>query len=119
MKQAQSIYLTTNTVYNTSLRLKLKFTQEAEESIDKLLSINEDTKFQGLRKQMMKKKIFLRNSTFRVFQLVTQLYVITSVVKNLNLPKEALICQSYSPGFVYEFDWGEIKFHLGDISVRL
>ena len=34
-------------------------------------------------------------------------------------PKEAFVRQSYAPGIVCEFDWGEIKLHIKDHPVRL
>lgn len=56
---AQSCYLTSVPVYDTSTRSKLKLTREVQKALDSLIELNRQKKAQGLHKQLLKKKDML------------------------------------------------------------
>jgi transposase len=119
-REAQSIYLTTPPAYKNYPRSKLKLTREVEGIIDELLSLNAQKKSQGLRKQMLKKKDILEE-LHRQGQSVGYTTVCNYIrmKESSHSRKESYIRQIYSPGDICEFDWGEIKLHIGDCQMRL
>lgn len=117
---AQSSYLTTVPVYKTGQRSKLKLTREVEASIDRLLECNRQKKQQGLRKQLLKKKDILEELHRQGFDIgYTSVCNYISGKESRPVSKEAFIRQTYLPGEVCEFDWGEIKLYLSGKLVRL
>jgi transposase len=107
-------------VYKASSRTRLKLTQEVQESIDDLLSLNKEKKSQGLSKQQLKKKDILLELQRQGLSIGYT--TVCNYIRSKNSPcilHEAFIRQNYSPGVVCEFDWGEIKLYLGDCQVRL
>jgi transposase len=98
----------------------LRLTQEIQAQIDQLLILNHQKKSQGLRKQLLKKKDILAELHRQGFSIGYT--TVCNYIHNKESPpsvKEAFIRQSYLPGDVCEFDWGEIKVYLGDSPVRL
>ena len=117
---AHSEYLSTTPVYKTGHRSKLKLTTEVQEAIDRLLVLNADKKRQGLRKQLLKKKDILEELHHQGFDIgYTTVCTYISRKESRPVNKEAFIRQTYSPGEICEFDWGEIKIYLNDKLERL
>lgn len=118
--EVQSVYLSTVPVYKTGLRSKLKLTQEVQGAIDSLLETNRQKKQQGLRKQLLKKKDILEELHGQGFDIgYTTVCNYISSKESAGRDKEAYIRQTYHPGGVCEFDWGEIKLWLAGRLVRL
>jgi transposase len=116
----QPINLNRTPVYNASSRTRLKLTREVQESIDDLLSLNREKKWQGLSKQQLKKKDILLELQRQGLSIGYT--TVCNYIRSKSFPgiiHEAFIRQNYSPGVVCEFDWGEIKLYLGDSQVRL
>ena len=112
---AQALNLSIKPIYKMTVpRQKLKLTTEVQEVIDELLSKNREKLSQGLRKQLMKKKDIhdkLLDQGFDVGYTTVCNYI--RFKENRQTSKEAYIRQSYLPGDVCEFDWGEIKLLIG------
>lgn len=118
-ESALTTYLSTSPSYKKSNRCKLKLTQDVTAFIDRLLEDNNLKRQQGLRKQLLKKyDIYeqLRLHGFDVGYTTVCNYVRSQSTKSQN--KEAYIRQSYQPGDVCEFDWGEVKLFINDELVR-
>ena len=119
-QEAQSSYLSEPPEYKTSGRSKLKLTQEVQQEIDRLLEANDQKLREGLRKQMLKKcdiLSHLHKQGFDIGYTTVCNYISQKRLKPRN--KEAFIRQSYSPGEICEFDWGEIKLYINDKIVRV
>lgn len=108
---AQVTNLSLKPFYNmTEPRPKIKLTFEVQEIIDEMLSKNKEKLDGGLRKQMMKKKDIheaLLHKGFDIGYATVCNYI--RFKENQHTTKEAFIRQTYLPGDVCEFDWGEIK----------
>ena len=116
---AISSFLSTAPSYPESHRPKLKLTQDVTDFIDNLLSENELKKQQGLGKQLLKKYDIHEQLTLHGFDVgytTVCNYVRSKAVKSQN--KEAYIRQSYQPGDVCEFDWGEVKLFINGELVK-
>jgi transposase len=104
--------------YNSSSRVKKKFTDEISQEVDRLLKANEEKRSRGLHKQMMKKIDILEHLQELGYDIGY-----TSVCDHINRKlinrKEAFIRQIYNPGDVCEFDWGEVKLKIGGKLQRL
>ncbi|MBA7686435.1 hypothetical protein ES703_94882 [subsurface metagenome] len=98
--------------YNSSNRVKVKFTDQISQEVDRLLQLNADKRSRGLHKQVMKKIDILEYLHEQGFDIGY-----TSICNHINTKlvqrKEAFIRQVYSPGDVCEFDWGEVKLEIG------
>lgn len=117
---AHSEYLSAAPVYKTGPRSKLKLTTEVQAAIDQLLALNAEKKRHGLRKQLLKKKDILEELHRQGFDIgYTTVCTYISEKESRPVKKEAFIRQTYRPGEVCEFDWGEIKLYLNDKLVRL
>lgn len=98
--------------YNTGPRPKRKITKEIEQRIKYYLEENEEKRKRGQQKQV--KKVMdiyeaLVNDKFDIsYSSVLRL------VRKLNQKsKEAFIKETYLPGDICEFDWGEVKLFIG------
>jgi len=119
-REAQSSYLSRAPVYKTGTRSKIKLTQEVQDAIDSLLKSNFQNKQQGLRKQLLKKKDILEELYRQGFDIgYTTVCNYISAKEPARANKEAFIRQTYQPGHVCEFDWGEIKLWVDGTLVRL
>jgi transposase len=117
---AQSTYLSTSPVYKSGVREKLKLTREVQEAIDCFLSLNRQKRQAGLRKQMLKKKDILDELHRQGYDIgYTTVCAYINERESVSPIKEAFIRQSYLPGKVCEFDWGEIKLYLSGSLIRL
>lgn len=99
--------------YHSGKREKRKLTKEVCEAIDGFLAANEEKKQQGLRKQLLKKcdiHALLIEQGMSIGYTSVCNYIKSK--KDNSFPKEAFIRQDYVPGFVCEFDWGEIKLFI-------
>jgi transposase len=98
--------------YNSSNRVKVKFTDQVSQEVDRLLQLNEEKRSRGLYKQQMKKIDILDHLHEKGYDIGY-----TTVCNHINAMlaqrKEAFIRQVYSPGDVCEFDWGEVKLEIG------
>jgi transposase len=120
LSTALSACLSSPPEYKSSSRSRLRLTLEVQESIDHLLSLNHQKKAQGLGKQLLKKKDILTELHRQGFVIgYTTVCNYISGKESTGTVREAFIRQSYSPGDVCEFDWGEIKLYLNDQVVRL
>lgn len=101
--------------YDSSTRNKRKLTIEVTGQIDKLLANNERKRDLGLHKQLMKKvDIYeaLKEAGYKIGYTTVCNYI-TGKTCRVN---EAYIRQSYLPGDICEFDWGEVKLEIaGDL----
>lgn len=111
---ASAKYLSTAPKYKQRKGSKIKLTQEAQEVIDSLLEENQRKKASGLRKQLLKKCDILAQLHLKGFDIgyTTVCNYIRSKERNQNIKKEAFIRQTYNPGEICEFDWGEIKLDI-------
>ncbi len=100
--------------YNTSTRKKSKLTAEIIAQIDKHLEKNEEKRKSGLRKQQLKK--------IDVWEILVEsgyeisYPTVCNYIRSKEGRKEAFIRQSYSPGSVCEFDWGEVKLKIDGVK---
>lgn len=98
--------------YDSSNRVKVKFTDQVIREVDRLLRLNEEKRSRGLHKQQMKKIDILDHLHEKGYDIGY-----TTVCNHINTMlaqrKEAFIRQVYSPGDVCEFDWGEVKLEIG------
>lgn len=116
---AISTYLSASPSYEKGNRRKLKLTQDVTAFIDRLLEDNKLKQQQGLRKQLLKKYDIYEQLNLHGFDVgytTVCNYVRSQSKKSQN--KEAYIRQSYQPGDVCEFDWGEVKLFIDDELVR-
>ena len=114
-----STYLSTSPSYKKDNRRKLKLTQDVTAFIDRLLEDNKLKLQQGLRKQLLKKYDIYEQLTLHGFDIgytTVCNYVCSQSIKSQN--KEAYIRQSYHPGDICEFDWGEVKLFINNELVR-
>lgn len=117
---AQPSYLSSPPVYKTGYRPKMKLTREVQGAIDRLLETNTQKKRQGLRKQLLKKKDILEELHRQGFDIgYTTVCNYISGKESRPAKQEAFIRQTYQPGDVCEFDWGEIKLYIEGKQVRL
>ncbi len=107
-------------MYHVGMRPKICLTPEIQSAIDLLLEKNKENKSQGLRKQLLKKIDIYQRLKQQGFSIgyTTVCNYIREKTKGLS-KKEAFIRQSYTPGGSCEFDWGELKLHIGNELVRL
>lgn len=110
-ESAGALALSVKPVYKMNEpRSRLKLTSEVQEFIDELLLKNKKKVEEGLHKQLMKKRDIHEAALLNGFDVGY-----TTVCNYIRLKekppssKEAYIRQSYSPGDICEFDWGEIK----------
>lgn len=114
-----SEYLTQFPAYKTGKRLKLKLTQEVQDTIDKYLEENQQKLQQGLRKQLLKSCDIFEQLNLHGFDIgYTTVCNYVRSKSNKKQIKEAFIRQEYVPGEVCEFDWGEVKIYINDELVR-
>jgi len=97
--------------YNSFNRGKRKITSEICKEIDRLLSINEKKRSQGLHKQLMKKIDILEHVREKGFD-IGYTSVCNYVREKTSKSREAFIRQVYTPGAICEFDWGEVKLKI-------
>lgn len=98
-------------VYDSTSRTKRKLTLELTGQIDKLLKENDRKRHLGLDKQLMKKiDIYeaLEEAGYKIGYTTVCNYI-TGKTCRVN---EAYIRQSYLPGDICEFDWGELKLEI-------
>ena len=104
--------------YDSSRRSRRKVTREVLELIEGLLAENRLKRSRGQSKQQMKKiDIYERVKSAGYGVGYT---TICGVIRELSSSsREGYIKQSYPPGEVAEFDWGEVKVFIGDKLCRL
>ncbi len=117
--EAHSAYLSTAPSYRVSKRGKLRLTQEITDEIDQLLLKNQEKLSLGQRKQLLKKIDILEVLHSKGYDIgyTTVCNYISSKSKRVS-EKEAFIRQSYAPGSVCEFDWGEVKLRIDGVLIR-
>lgn len=117
--EAHSAYLSTAPSYRVSNRGKLRLTQEITDEIDQLLLKNQEKLSLGQRKQLLKKIDILEVLHSKGYDIgyTTVCNYISSKSKRVS-EKEAFIRQSYAPGSVCEFDWGEVKLRIDGVLIR-
>ena len=112
-------YFSTSNCYNTAPRKKLKLTPDVTAFIDKLLGDNKLKLHQGLRKQLLKKYDIYEQLNLHGFDVGYT--TVCNYIRNQSREsqnREAYIRQSYVPGDVCEFDWGEVKLYINNELVR-
>jgi transposase len=119
-EMAQSTFLSRAPTYTPGTRIKGKLTEPVQQAINGLLEQNVLKLQQGLRKQLLKKRDILEALHKQGFDVgyTTVCNYISSRNKS-QAPKEAFVRQTYQPGAVCEFDWGEIKLNLSGKQTRL
>jgi transposase len=98
--------------YDSSNRINKKFTEEISQEVNRLLQINEEKRSRGFHKQVMKKIDILEHLHDLGYD-VGYTTVCNQINKKLAKRNEAFIRQTYNPGDVCEFDWGEVKLDIG------
>lgn len=107
--------LTQEPSYHSGKRIKLKLTQEVQETIDKYLEENQQKIQQGLRKQLLKSCDIFEQLNLQGIDIgYTTVCNYIRSKSNKTLSKEAFIRQEYVPGEVCEFDWGEVKLYINN-----
>jgi transposase len=98
--------------YNSSTRRKRKVTPEMENRVKDLLAENAVKRSLGQHKQQLKKVDIYETLVEEGYDISYP--SICNLVRELESPAgESFIKQSYEPGDVCEFDWGEVKLHIG------
>ena len=103
--------LSNKSVYDSSLRVKIKLTQEIVQAIQVCLEGNLEKRNNGMSKQQMKKidiYEYLRSKNYDIAYSTVCKYIRVYEQKT----KEGFIKQIYSPGIVCEFDWGDVKLFI-------
>jgi len=105
-------YLSKEPKYNCPTRPKRALTEAIAIQIDQLLEDNTRKRSSGLHKQVLKKIDILHILREQGYQIGY-----TTVCNYINVKEkrrpESYIRQSYAPGSVCEFDWGEVKLQIG------
>lgn len=97
--------------YKTGARAKRVLTKEVEGKIKQHLAENEQKRQAGLRKQV-KKPIDIFEALEQEGILISYSTVLRTIRQLEVKQKEAYIKESYSPGQICEFDWGEVKLEI-------
>ena len=98
--------------YNTKNRNKRKLTSEIISEVKKYLEQNTLKRQQGQRKQQLKKIDIYELLQEKGYDIgYTSICNLISELEQTG--QETFIRQSYEPGDVCEFDWGEVKINIG------
>ena len=103
--------------YDTSTRKKIKLTTEIIEKIEDLLKQNEENKFLGRSKQLMK-KIDMHEKLVDMGYDISYSTICNYIRENYET-KEAFIRQEYDMGETVEFDWGDVKMTIAGKHVTV
>ena len=105
-------YLSEVPRYTCPQRPKRALTKEISEQIDQHLEDNARKRRSGLHKQVLKKcdiLTALHQKGYRIGYTTVCNYISRKEKRS----SESFIRQRYKPGSVCEFDWGEVKIHIG------
>lgn len=111
-KSLLSQYLKVGPAYNSKNRIKRKLTGDILDIIDACLQENEIKRNTGRIKQQLK-KIDIHEKIVSAGHSISYPAICAHISTRLGQQKEAFIRQGYSPGFLCEFDWGEVKIRVG------
>jgi len=111
-KSLLSQYLKVGPAYNSKNRIKRKLTGDILDIIDASLQENEIKRNTGRIKQQLK-KIDIHEKIVSAGHTISYPAICAHISTRLGQQQEAFIRQGYSPGFLCEFDWGEVKIKLG------
>ena len=100
--------------YDSSKRTRRKLTKEIIEQIDQYLAKNAIKRSSGRSKQVMKKVDVWEALVAADYDISYP--SVCNYIRSKEWKKEAYIRQSYTPGSVCEFDWGEVKLIIGGIK---
>jgi transposase len=104
--------------YDTSKRVKRKFTQEIEVLVIEQIKDNERKKREGLRKQIKRKIDIHEYILSKGYQIGYT--TICNYIRDLEITsREAFIRQVHLPGEECEFDWAETKLKIAGELKRL
>ncbi|GGK00695.1 hypothetical protein GCM10007063_23750 [Lentibacillus kapialis] len=104
--------LTEKPAYKTGNRPKRKLTSEIELRIQEFLQENQEKRHKGQTKQQ--KTIIDMYEALEAEKVDISYSTVRRTVRQLeHRPKEAFIKETYLPGDVCEFDWGEVKLTIG------
>lgn len=104
-------YLEKGTVYDSSGRMARKLTAEITGLIDVCLAENDKKRLDGRRKQQLKKIDIYEKIATAGFN-VSYATVCRYISGKIRATQEAFIKQAYAPGYVCEFDWGEVNLYI-------
>lgn len=100
--------------YDSSKRKKRKMTKAIMEAIDKYLEQNTIKRSSGRSKQQMKKIDIWEALIAKDYDI--SYASVCNYIRSKTWKKEAYIRQTYTPGSVCEFDWGEVKLIIGGVK---
>lgn len=104
--------LTQGPQYDSSGRRRTRLTEEVQQKIDGYVSENRRKRSCGWHKQVMK-KVDVYEALRKEGYPISYPTVCSYMRLGEQPRREAYIRQSYEPGQVCEFDWAEVKLHIG------